>query len=222
MVGLVRTYELLLMDVKHVLGMNPLTPAYRPHPMAGTSNAAPESEGHEGRGLTWIRHPGGLTEIGRDRPVDTTGDLDFAGGFVFDNETPRHQAWLNGFALSDRLVTAGEWLAFMDDGGYQTPSLWLSDGWAINQAEDRRAPLYWVEGADGWEVDTLAGGQPLDPRFRLSTSATTKPTPSPVGPGRGSPPKPSGRRSPRVQRGPTTGKSAFTRDAPLHPPPLAM
>ena len=155
--------ELLLMDVKHVLSVNPLAPAYRPDPMAGTSNPVPESEGHNEQGLQWVHHPGGLVEIGHDRPSGLTSDFDFSGGFAFDNESPPHHVWLNGFALADRLVTAGEWLAFMDDGGYQRPNLWLSDGWAANLAEGRRAPLYWCEGADGWETYTLAGAKPMDP-----------------------------------------------------------
>jgi dimethylhistidine N-methyltransferase len=155
--------ELLLMDIKHVLSLNPLAPAYRPDPMAGTSCAMGESEGWGERGCGWIGHPGGLIEVGHHAPVDSMGGIDFSGGFVFDNESPRHKVWLNAFALADRLVTAGEWLAFMNDGGYQRPNLWLSDGWAINLADDRRAPLYWHEGANGWEVHTLAGRQPLDP-----------------------------------------------------------
>jgi ergothioneine biosynthesis protein EgtB len=154
--------ELLLMDVKHVLSINPLAPAYRPDPMDGTSNPITGSQGKGQQGLQWIRHPGGLVEIGHGRPSGSRGEFDLSGGFVFDNETPNHNAWLNGFALADRLVTAGEWLSFIDDGGYQRPNLWLSDGWAINRTEDRRAPMYWHEGSNGWEVYTLAGRQPLD------------------------------------------------------------
>jgi dimethylhistidine N-methyltransferase len=154
---------LLLMDVKHVLSMNPLVPAYRPDPMAATSGRVREPRGETEQTSGWVRHPGGLVEIGHDRPVGSRGAIDFSGGFVFDNESPRHKAWLNGFALADRLVTAGDWLAFMDDGGYERPDVWLSDGWAINVTEDRRAPLYWSEGTEGWEVYTLAGRLPLDP-----------------------------------------------------------
>src|SRR5207302_4981723 len=103
--------ELILMDIKHVLGTNPLRPAYRlTRPPAG---AAPGS-------LTWTAHERGLVEIGSNP----------GGGFVFDNECPRHSVYLEPFLLADRLVTAGEWLEFMDDGGYRRPELWLSDGWA--------------------------------------------------------------------------------------------
>ena len=135
--------ELPLMDVKHVLSMNPLVPAYRPDPMAATSDRKRESQGEAEQSFGWICHPGGPVETGHHRPVGSRGDIDLSGGFVFDNGRPRHKAWLNGFALADRLVTVGEWLAFMEDGGYERPDLWLSDGWAVNVTEDRRAPLYW-------------------------------------------------------------------------------
>ena len=80
----------------------------------------------------WIEHPGGLVEVGHD-----------GAGFAFDNEFPRHGVHLTPFALADRPVTCGDWLAFMDDDGYQRPELWLSDGWAPVQAEGWDAPLYW-------------------------------------------------------------------------------
>ena len=75
---------------------------------------------------------GGLREIGH-RGAD----------FAFDNETPRHRVWLQPYALADRLVSCGEYREFIDDGGYRRPELWLSDGWALVQAEGWRAPLYW-------------------------------------------------------------------------------
>ena len=77
---------------------------------------------------------GGVVEIGHDGP-----------GFAFDNEGPRHKVWLNGYRLADRLVTNAEWLAFMADGGYGRPELWLSEGWATVQGEGWTAPLYWQE-----------------------------------------------------------------------------
>lgn len=135
--------ELLLMDIKHVLSQNPLQPAY-------VSLRAPAP------GQTpmqwWIEHPGGLVEVGHD------GD-----GFAFDNEGPRHQVWLQPFALASRPVTNGEWVAFIDDGGYRRPELWLSDGWYSLQAEGWQAPLYWVEQARAWELFTLGGPRRLDP-----------------------------------------------------------
>ena len=90
----------------------------------------------------WIEQPGGLVRIGRD------GE-----GFGFDNEGPRHKAWLEPFELADRLVTNGEWLAFMADGGYRRPELWLSEGWARVCAEGWDAPLYWrADGEGGWSA----------------------------------------------------------------------
>jgi ergothioneine biosynthesis protein EgtB len=136
--------ELLLMDIKHVLGVNPLHPTYSPR------SARPA----DGREAGWVSHDGGLVEIGADE-----GD-----GFGWDNERPRHRAWLEPFALGDRLVTCGEWLAFIDDGGYHRSDLWLSDGWARIRAEEAEAPLYWERGDDGrWMVHTLAGYRPVDP-----------------------------------------------------------
>jgi ergothioneine biosynthesis protein EgtB len=130
--------ELLLMDVKHVLSVNPLQPAYRPAPPP-----PPLPEQAPG----WHEHPGGVVEMGH------AGD-----GFSFDNETPRHPVLLQPFALADRPVTCGQWLAFVDDGGYRRPELWLSDGWATVLAEGWSAPLYWSDG----EVFTLHGPKPID------------------------------------------------------------
>jgi dimethylhistidine N-methyltransferase len=154
--------ELILMDIKHVLGVHPFAPSYSP---VSTLQALPSQS------LGWVNHPGGLVEIGADSPTDETGAMDFTRGFVFDNESPRHTVWLEPFAIGDRLVTAGEWLEFMEDGGYRRADLWLSDGWAITQAERRAAPLYWTRGRDGWEVFTLHGRQPLtlnDPVVHVS------------------------------------------------------
>jgi ergothioneine biosynthesis protein EgtB len=132
--------ELLLMDIKHVLSLNPLQPSYRA--AAGRSGHAPEA-------ATWVEFPGGLAEIGYDG-----GE-----GFSFDNEGPRHTTYLQPFALADRLVTNAEWMAFIDDGGYRRPELWLSDGWATVRADDWTAPLYWH--ADDEVLFTLSGMQPV-------------------------------------------------------------
>jgi dimethylhistidine N-methyltransferase len=140
--------ELLLMDIKHVLGTNPLRPAYRP------GRVAPRA-GEEPPPMAWVEHPGGLVEVGRDLTEN---------GFCFDNEAPAHQVWLEPYTLGDRLVTAGEWLAFMDDGGYERPELWLSDGWAEIQAGEIRAPLYWEPSTDdGRLVYTLTGLRHVNP-----------------------------------------------------------
>ena len=135
--------ELILMDIKHVLSVNPLQPAYL-HRAVTRGSAVPAAD--------WIHHPGGLCEIGHE------GE-----GFTFDNEGPRHKVWLEPFALMDRLVTAGEYNAFMADGGYQKPEFWLSEGWAAVQAEGWEAPLYWRREAEGWSVFTLNGRRPVDP-----------------------------------------------------------
>lgn len=135
--------ELLLMDIKHVLSVNPLSPAYR-YDLA-------DGPGGPDRRAGWVEHPGGLVDIGH------AGE-----GFAFDNEGPRHSQWLEPFALADRAVTNGDWLAFVDDGGYRRPELWLSDGWAAVQAAEATAPLYWRWDEGGWTEFTLAGAEPLD------------------------------------------------------------
>jgi ergothioneine biosynthesis protein EgtB len=135
--------ELLLMDIKHVLSCNPLEPAYRPEPPAPAGGQ---------RALGWVEHPGGTVLIGHE-----------GGAFAFDNESPRHECLVAPFALADRLVTCGEWLAFMDDGGYRRPELWLSDGWAVVQQEGWDAPLYWRQDGSRWRVFTLGGTHPVDP-----------------------------------------------------------
>jgi ergothioneine biosynthesis protein EgtB len=137
--------ELLLMDIKHVLAVNPLRPAYRGFERAPVAAAA-------SGGPTWIEHAGGVVSVGH------SGD-----GFCFDNETPRHDALLSPFAIRSSLVSAGDWLAFITEGGYREPALWMSDGWATVQAEGWEAPEYWMRADDGWLVQTLAGPRPLDP-----------------------------------------------------------
>jgi ergothioneine biosynthesis protein EgtB len=134
--------ELILMDIKHVLSQNPLQPAYRDAPRRERSSAAP---------LGWTEVAGGLRQIGH------AGD-----GFAFDNEMPRHKVWLEPFRLANRLVTCGEYLAFIADEGYRQPQYWLSDGWALAQQEGWRAPLYWREDAAGWTIFTLAGRRAID------------------------------------------------------------
>jgi dimethylhistidine N-methyltransferase len=141
--------ELILMDILHLFAVSPLNPAYAP-PRHGPPALQPEN-------LTFTAFEGGLVEVGH------AGE-----GFAFDNETPRHKVWLEPYRLADRLVTNGEWLAFMADGGYARPELWLSEGWARRQAEDWQAPLYWRESADGWAAMTLHGLRPVDPAQPVS------------------------------------------------------
>ena len=136
--------ELMLTDIKHVLSCNPLKPAYQPPRPRDASRT---------RTWDWIEHAGGLVEIGHD------GE-----GFAFDCEGPRHKVWLEPFRLASRPVTNGEYLAFIEDGGYRRSELWLSDGWAACRANGWHAPLYWEPAADGtWRIFTLAGLRPLDP-----------------------------------------------------------
>lgn len=130
------------MDIKHVLSCNPLLPAY---------GALPWLTRSVGAGTGWIGHEGGLVEIGHE------GD-----GFAFDNEGPRHPVLLLPFELSGRLVTCGEWEAFVRDGGYHRPELWMSDGWAAVQAGGWEAPLYWHDIDGAWHVYSLAGLEPLE------------------------------------------------------------
>lgn len=137
--------ELILTDIKHALSCNPLETAYDAAlPMPPVSAGAPP--------MRWVEHPGGLVEIGHGAD---------ACGFAYDNEGPRHRRWLEPFRLASRPVTCGEYLAFMEDGGYARPDLWLSDGWAVVQAEGRQAPLYWQrtnsQDSGGWQVFTLGG-----------------------------------------------------------------
>jgi dimethylhistidine N-methyltransferase len=155
--------ELLLMDIKHALGVNPLSPTYLPNFPDRSSEVQAHALALKAPTLGWVYHPGGLIEVGTDAGRSVGGGFDFADGFAFDNETPRHRLWLEPFALADRLVTAGEWLEFIADGGYDRPDLWLSDGWAINRAESQRAPLYWSERDGVWTIFTLSGRQLVDP-----------------------------------------------------------
>ena len=135
--------ELLLMDAKHLLHQNPLRPAYAAAPADPSTATRPPP----GSGPRWIGHDGGTVEVGHD-----------GGAFSFDNELPRHAELVEPFALADRLVTCGEWLEFMDDGGYRRPELWLSDGWAAIGQEGWEAPLYWTQDADGGDGDEGDGG----------------------------------------------------------------
>jgi ergothioneine biosynthesis protein EgtB len=134
--------ELLLTDVLHLFSCNPLEPAYLP--------ARPHADA-PATALEWVACEGGLVEIGHAGP-----------GFAFDNEGPRHRQWLRPYALAQRLVTQGEWAAFIADGGYRDPRWWLAAGWDGVRAQQLEAPLYWQRGAgDTWSVFTLHGRVPL-------------------------------------------------------------
>jgi dimethylhistidine N-methyltransferase len=156
--------ELILMDILHLFAQSPLQPAYAP-PRNPAPPATPEP-------LRFVGFEGGLVEIGHSGPKSEEG------GFAFDNEGPRHKVWLERFELADRLVTNGEWLAFMADGGYRRPDLWLAEGWARVRAEAWDAPLYWQpdpkddgeseKTACGWSAMTLHGLRPIDPTAPVS------------------------------------------------------
>jgi ergothioneine biosynthesis protein EgtB len=134
--------ELMLTDILCLFAANPLRPAYRP--------ARPRARPARTEALGWIDFAGGVYQIG-----------DSGNGFAWDNERPRHDALISPFRLADRLTTNREWLEFVSDGGYETPTLWLSDGWNVVNHEGWRAPLYW-ELRDGvWFEMTLSGLQPL-------------------------------------------------------------
>ena len=136
--------ELFLMDLLNLMGRSPLDPAAYRSELRGAP-ADPARGGTEA-------FDGGLIQIGHA-----------GAGFAFDNEAPRHQVFVAPFALARDLVTNGEWTAFIEDGGYARPDLWLSDGWATVKAEGWTAPLYWRRDAGGWSVMTLAGRVALDP-----------------------------------------------------------
>lgn len=131
--------ELLLMDAKHLLSLNPLRPAYAPAKRSEVESTAP---------LQWLHFKGGLTETGHDGQ-----------GFAFDNEGPRHRVWVEPFALASRLVTCGEFSAFVEDGGYRRPEFWLSAGWDCVSQRAWQAPLYWQDG----QIFTLSGVRPMQP-----------------------------------------------------------
>jgi ergothioneine biosynthesis protein EgtB len=135
--------ELMLTDLKHLLSLNPLRPAFR----ESRRTAAPEPGP-----ARFLRFDGGLHEIGCSGP-----------GFAFDNEGPRHSVFTQPFELASRPVTNGEFLEFVEAGVYRDPSVWLSDGWDWVVAEGIRAPLYWAREERGWRNFTLAGERELDP-----------------------------------------------------------
>ena len=136
--------ELILTDVLHLFARNPLAPAYRPPQPHVTLQAQ--------RSLAWIDYAEGLYEIGHS-----------GNSFAFDNEGPRHRVFLRPFRLASRLVSNGEWRAFIDDGGYRRASLWLADGWAMICENNVQAPLYWRQGEDRrYDAMTLHGMRPIE------------------------------------------------------------
>lgn len=137
--------ELMLTDIKHLFFQNPLAPAVWPNMSGGKVH-------HVSNEVAWHR--------GRHGPVNIGAEEDC---FAFDCEQPVHRHYLSGHALADRPVSNGEWIAFIEDGGYAAPSLWLADGLAWVQREAIAAPLYWRRGDEGWDQFTLSGWQPVNP-----------------------------------------------------------
>ena len=135
--------ELIVTDIKHVLSVNPLRPAYRTSDAVAARPATAQS---------WIEIPGGIHWIGHE-----------GADFSFDNERPQHRVFLEPFALASRLVTNEEYLEFMDDGGYARPEFWLSLGWQAVEENGWSEPFYWEKKNGWWSVFTLGGMRPLDP-----------------------------------------------------------
>jgi len=133
--------ELMLTDIKHVFSVNPLRPVYR--------NAGPTHHGVAAP-LRWIAFAGGVQHVGHEGT-----------GFSFDNETPRHREFVEPFEIASRLVTNGEYLEFMDAGGYRRPELWLSAGWDAVQKNAWTEPFYWEQRDGAWQTFTLHGMQPV-------------------------------------------------------------
>ncbi len=137
--------ELMLTDIKHMLGRNPLEPVYRD----GNWHSA------QARGSEWLEFDEGLYEIGHSSQPR-------AEAFAFDNESPVHRHFLPPFRLASQLVTCGDFMRFIDDGGYQKPELWLSEGWNTANNDGWQAPLYWRQSQGQWSHFTLGGQRPVD------------------------------------------------------------
>lgn len=161
--------ELLVTDILHAFSCNPLLPAYRAASGPSLRLAAPLPP------VRWLAQPGGIVQIGHSATA-ASADATFA----FDNETPRHDALLSPYAIADRLVLCGDYLRFIEDGGYRRPEFWLSDGWAQVQSNGWQCPAYWLASDDprlafqlsatgahssaaGWHVFGLNGVRPMDP-----------------------------------------------------------
>jgi ergothioneine biosynthesis protein EgtB len=134
--------ELILTDVKHLFSQNPLNPSYHPHQVRSAGLPPP---------LEWYSFQEGIVEIGHN-----------GNGFSYDNESPRHQQYLQPYQLASRLITNGEYLQFMEMKGYDDPKFWLSEGMDWVKANQRTHPLYWQKSKQGWKEFTLSGLLPLD------------------------------------------------------------
>jgi len=140
--------ELILTDVLHLLSCNPMAPAYRTPESPRPAVVAPRR---------WLPFAGGLVDIGHA-----------GSGFAFDNETPRHRAFVAPFAIASHPVTQGEFLAFVEDGGYRRPELWLALGWDTRTARGWDLPCHWRRQDGRWTTFTLRGRVPLDPQAPMA------------------------------------------------------
>ena len=136
--------ELLLTDILALFAAEPLKPAYR--------EANPGTVIGEVASLDFVSFDGGIFEVGHD------GE-----GFAYDNEGPAHEELIRPFKLASRLVTNAEWIEFIEDGGYETPTLWLADGWNTVSTQDWEGPLYFEHGDGGYLQMSLNGFRPVDP-----------------------------------------------------------
>lgn len=137
--------ELMLTDLKYNFGNNPLFPVYQ---------TSPDATKRSTRALQFSSVAAGNYEIGHEAPCHSN--------FVFDNESPRHTVFVGEYQIANRLVTNGEFLEFVEDGGYENPELWLSDAWSLlSGADSFKQPLYWVHNQDGWYEYSLSGLKPL-------------------------------------------------------------
>jgi ergothioneine biosynthesis protein EgtB len=135
--------ELIVTDVKHLLSLNPLKPAYRKQwPLTQVRAREPH----------WIGFAGGQYEIGH-----------CGTDFSFDNEAPRHRVWVDAFEIASHPVTHGDFIRFIEDDGYRRPELWLAAGWDAVASRGWEAPQYWTHHDGGWRVFTLHGDEPVDP-----------------------------------------------------------
>ena len=160
--------ELIITDIKHAFWFNPLRPSYQP----AKTEVDETTVSTEAASLTrsWCCFDGGIHHIGHDDA-----------GFAFDNELPRHTVFIKPFCIASRLVTNREYLAFMSDGGYQRPELWLSDAWDQVCSNGWGAPLYWEQAGNEWTQFTCAGTLPLNPAEPVCHISFMKPMHLPDG-----------------------------------------
>ena len=136
--------ELIVTDIKHGLWSNALRPAFSAQMREATHCSRPTPR------LRWHKYDAGMYEVGHNGCT-----------FSFDNETPSHKVYLNGFQIASRVMTNAEYMQFMMDDGYQRPELWLSEGWETVRTQDWLAPLYWEKRDDHWWSYTCQGMQPV-------------------------------------------------------------